>query len=57
VDPGNSQVTREINLRSILDGGEQVFGGTVSIDVGEEPRWLDGVVSSAGSSKVVRSGD
>jgi hypothetical protein len=57
VDAGDSEVTRELNLRRILDSGPEVLGGAVSIDIGEEVRWLDGVVSSARSSEVVRGRD
>ena len=57
VGTGDSEVTRKFNLGNIPNGGEQVLGGATSIDVGEEVRWLDGVVSSASSSEVVCTGD
>jgi hypothetical protein len=57
VDAGDSEVTREVDLSSILNSGVQVLRGPISIDVSEEVRWLDGVVSSARPSEVVRSGD
>ena len=53
VDTGDGQFTREIDLCNIPNSGIDVLGGTVSIDVGEEVQWLNGVVSSARSSEVV----
>jgi hypothetical protein len=57
IDTGDGEVTGELDHSNILNGGIQVLGGAVNIDVGEEARWHDGVVSSARSSEVVRSGD
>ena len=57
VGAGDDEATREFNLGSVPNGSEQVLGGAVGIDVGEEVRWPDGVVSSASSSEVVRAGD
>jgi len=57
VDAGDSKVTREGNLSNTLNSGVEVFGGAINIDVGEEARWLDGVVSGTRSSEVVRGGD
>ena len=57
VDAGDGEVARELNPSNILNSGAEVLGGTVGIDVGEQVRWLDGVGSSARSSKVVRSRD
>jgi len=57
VDAGDSKVTRELNLSNILDSGVEVLGGAINIDVGEEVRWLDGVVSSTRLSEVIRGGD
>jgi len=44
-DTGDSKVTREPNLCNILNGGVEDFEGAIRIDVSEEARWLDGVVS------------
>jgi len=57
VDAGDSEFTRELDLGYIPDGGVEVLWGTISINVGEEVRWLDRVVSSAGPGEVVRGGD
>ena len=57
VDARDGEVARELNSSNILNSGAEVLGGTVGIDVGEQVRWLDGVGSSARSSKVVRSRD
>ena len=56
VGTGDGEATREFNL-GVPNFGEQVLGGAIGIDVGEEVRWLDGVVSSASSSEVVCAGD
>jgi hypothetical protein len=53
----DSEVTRELDLSNILNSGVEDHGGPISTDVGKVVRWLDGVVSSAGSSEVVCSGD
>ena len=57
VDAGDSEVARELDTRNILNSGAEVLGDAVGIDVSEQVRRLDGVVSSARSSKVVRSRD
>ena len=57
VDAGDSEVARELNICNILNSGAEVLGDAVGIDVSEQVRRLDGVVSSARSSKVVRSRD
>jgi len=36
---------------------KKVLGNAISVDIGEEDRWLDGVASSTRSSEVVRNGD
>ena len=53
---GDGEATREFNLGA-LNVGEHSSGEAIGIDVGEEVRWLDGVVSSASSSEVVCAGD
>ena len=57
VDTGDSEITREFNLGSVFNGGEQTLEGAIGIDVDEEVRWLDGIVSSASSGEVVRTRD
>jgi len=57
MDAGDSEVARELNPCNILNSGAEVLWGAASIDVSEQVRWLDGVVSSAGSGEVVRSRD
>ena len=57
VGAGDGEFTRELELGNILNGGVEVLGCTVSIDVGEQVRWLDGVASMPGFSEVVSSGD
>jgi len=57
VDAGDIEVTREFDLNNVLNSGIEVLGGATSIDVGEEIRWLDGVVSSTRPGEVVRGGD
>ena len=57
MDAGDSEVSRELNPSNILNSGVEIPGGAIGIDVGEQARWLDGVDSSPGSSKVVRSRD
>jgi len=41
VDAGDSEVAREPNLSGIFNSGEEVLGGAIRIDIGEEVRWLD----------------
>jgi len=55
-DTGDNKVTREPNLSNILNGGVEVFGGAIDIDIGEKVRWLDGVVSGTRYSEVVCGG-
>ena len=55
VDVGDPEGTREVNLSRILNGGIYLLERTISIDVGEQVRWLDGVLPGAGQSEVVRS--
>jgi len=57
VDAGDSEVAGELNFRNTFNGGVKFLGGDVSIDVSEQGRWLDGVGSSARSSKVVHNRD
>jgi len=45
---GDNKVTREPNLSNVLNGGVEVSGGVIGIEVSEEARWLDGVVSGTG---------
>ena len=54
---GDSEVTGELDLCNILNSGVEVLGGATGVDVGEEVRWLDGVVSSTRPGEVVRGGD
>ena len=56
VGTGDGEATREFNL-SVPNVGDQFPGGAIGIDVGEEVRWVDGVVSRASSSEVVCAGD
>ena len=57
VDTGDSEGTKQLDLNNILNGGVEAPWGTISTDVGEDVRRLDGVVSSARSGEVVCSGD
>jgi len=54
---GDNRVTSEPNLGNILNGGVEVFEGATIIEVSEEARWLDGVVSGTRYSEVVCGGD
>ena len=56
-DTRDSEVARELNICNILNIGVEVLGGTVSIDVSEQGRWLNGVGPSTGSSEIVHNGD
>ena len=51
----DSCVTGELGLGNITNSGVEVLGGAIVIDVGEEVRWLDGELSIARSSEVIRS--
>ena len=55
VDVGDGKVAREVDLGSIFNRGIHVLEGPIDIDVGEQVRWLDGVLSRARQCKVVRS--
>jgi hypothetical protein len=57
VGMGDSGVTGEVDISSILNSGVGVTGGAISIDINEEVRRFDGVVSSTRLSEVVRSRD
>ena len=57
IDAGDSEATKEFNLNDILDNRIKGLGDAVRIDIGEEIRWLDGVVSSTRSGEVVRGGN
>ena len=46
VDVGDIKITRELDRSNILNCGIKVLGGTVNIEVGEQIRWLNGIVSS-----------
>jgi len=56
VGAGDGEVTRELDLSNILNSCVEVLGGATSIDVGEEVRRLDGVVSSTRPGEVVWGG-
>jgi len=36
VDTGNGEVTRELDLSNILNGGEETLGGAICANVDEE---------------------
>ena len=57
IDAGDSEATKEFNLSNILDNRIEGLGDAFRIDVDEEIRWLDGVVSSTRSGEVVRGGN
>ena len=57
VDAGDSEGTGEVDPSNVLNGGVQVFGRAICIDVGEQIRRLDGIVSGPTFSEVVRSRD
>ena len=57
VNAGDGKGTSEVNLGSILTDGIDVLEGPISIDVGEQVRWLDGVLSRTRQSEIVRSGN
>ena len=54
---GDGEVSGESDLSNILNGGVEVLGGTISINVGEEIRWFDRIVSSARASEVICRGN
>ena len=47
VNAGYGKGTGEVNLSSILNGGIDVLEGAIGIDVGEQVRRLNGVLSGA----------
>ena len=57
VGAGNCEGTGELNFSNTPNSGVEDLGGTVGVDIGEEGRWPDGIVSRSRSSEVVRSGD
>ena len=56
VDAGDGEISREFDLSNIPNSRVQAFGGSISIDVGEEARRFDGVISSTRLGEVVRGG-
>ena len=53
--PGDCENPGELDLSDILNNRVEVLEAAISIDVGEQIRWFDGVVSSTRSSEIVRS--
>ena len=53
--PGDSEVSGELHLSDILYSRVEVLEGAASIDVREEVRRFDGVVSSSRASEIVRN--
>ena len=47
VDAGDGECTRQVDINNIFNSGVEIIGSAISVDVGEEVRRLDGVVSSA----------
>lgn len=56
VNTGDGKIARKLDLSNILNSCVEVFEGSVSVEVGEQVRRFDGIVSSAGSSEVVGIG-
>lgn len=54
---GDARDGEALDRSGILNGDVQFLEDAASIDEGEEVRWLDGAVSDARSSEVVRSRD
>ena len=52
---GDGQITGELYLSGTLDSRVEVLEDTISIDIGEEVRWFDGVVPSTRASEIVCS--
>ena len=48
MDTGDGEVTSELDLGNVPNSGVEVLGGAIVVDVGEEVRWLDGVLPGAG---------
>jgi len=57
VDPRDGEVTRELDFNDILNTGVEVLEGAVSIDVGENVRRFDGIISGTRCGKIVCGGD
>ena len=57
IDAGDSEATKEFNLSNILDNRIEGLGDAFRIDIDEEIRWLDGIVSSTRSGEVLRGGN
>ena len=55
--PGDSRVTRELDIGNPVNSGMQVLWDAISVDVGKQVRRFDRVVSRAGLSETVRGGD
>ena len=56
MEVGDGESTGELDLSDILNSGMEVLGGDVTMNVSEQDRWLDGVVSESGFSEAVSSG-
>ena len=52
--PEGGNITRKLGLGNSLNRGVYVLRGAIGVDVSEEVRWFDGVVSDTGSNEVVR---
>ena len=50
---GDGYITRELVLGNTTNSGVQVFGGPIGVDVGEQVRWVDGVVSGASLWEII----
>jgi len=49
--------TGEFEFSDIHNSGVEVLGGAITIDIGEQVRWLNGVLSRSGFGEVVCGGD
>ena len=56
MEVGDGESTGELDLSDILNSGVEVLEGEVTMNVSEQDRWLDGVVSESGFSEAVSSG-
>ena len=54
---GDGEGTGELEFSDILNSGVEVIGLAIATDIGEQVRWLDGVVSRSGFGEVVSGGD
>lgn len=54
---GDSEITREPELGDTFNGGAQVLGGPITVDVGEEIRRFDGVIADPRIREFVRGRD